>query len=59
MRCGAKCFTVELETEGKKKRIPVTARTSVEARKAISKEYGKEVIIVFVKEDKKNKQKDE
>lgn len=55
MRCGAKCFTVELETEGKKKRIPVTARTSVEARKAISKEYGKEVIIVFVKEDKKNK----
>lgn len=58
MRCGARCFTVELETEGQKKSIPVIARTSVEARKAIRIEYGKAATIISVSTDKIGDRKD-
>ena len=55
MRCGAKCFTVELESDGEKQTIPVIARTSVEARKAIRIEYGAEANILSVRQGKDKK----
>ncbi len=51
MKCGAKCFTVEAEINGKMQSIPVTARTSIQARKALSLEYGNEIKIIAVKAD--------
>lgn len=53
MRCGAKCFLVEVEVKGKKQVTPVKARTSVEARKTIRIEYGPEANILTVVEEKK------
>jgi len=53
MKCGAKCFLVEIENNGKLELKPVTARTSVSARKLIRHEYGSDVEIISVKEDKK------
>ena len=53
MRCGAKCFTVELEKDGEMHVISVTTRTPIEARKAIRIEYGKKVHIFSVREEKK------
>jgi hypothetical protein len=47
VRCGTKCFLVEIESE------KVKARTAIEARKTIRSEYGSEVQIVTVKEDRK------
>lgn len=51
MKCGAKCFTVEVDINGKMQSIPVTARTSIQARKALTLEYGKEIKIIAVKAD--------
>ena len=53
MRCGAKCFTVEIECNGDKQSIPVTGRSSMEARKAVRIEYGEKINILSVKEDKR------
>lgn len=53
MRCGAKCFLVEIEVEGKAHVESVNARTPAEARKTIRKEFGAETQILAVKEDKK------
>ncbi|MBU9723854.1 MULTISPECIES: hypothetical protein [Bacillaceae] len=53
MRCGSKCFIVELEIEGEKQRKSVTARTPVDARKTIRNEYGKGIEIISVLEEKK------
>lgn len=55
MQCGAKCFIVEVELAGEKKSFPVTARTSVQARKAVRIQYEDAVKIVSVKEEKKAK----
>ena len=55
MRCGEKCFLVEVEVNGKKQVMPVKARTSVGARKTIRIEYGSEANIVKVVEEKKIK----
>lgn len=53
MRCGSKCFVVEIEVNGEKRRMPVNARTSVDARKAIRIEYGAEARILTVTEERK------
>ena len=52
MRCGAKCFIVELEVKGRKEVKRVTARTPADARKAVRLEYGAEAAILTVKKDK-------
>jgi len=48
MICGSKCFLVEMEWKGEKQIKPVTARTPIDARKTIRKEYGKETPIFSV-----------
>jgi hypothetical protein len=53
MRCGSKCFLVEIEVNAEKHIMPVTARTPVEARKTIRIEYGAKAQILSVKEEKK------
>lgn len=53
MRCGAKCFLVEVEAQGIRQITPVTARTTAEARKRIRLEYGQGASILTVKEEKK------
>lgn len=53
MRCGAKCFLVEIEVKGNKEVESVNARTPVEARKTIRNEYGRDVRILSVIEAKK------
>jgi len=54
MKCGAKCFLVEIEMNGAIEVKPVTARTSVAARKVIRRTYGDEIDILSVREDKKH-----
>ncbi|MFD0769587.1 hypothetical protein ACFQZ1_12235 [Bacillus sp. CGMCC 1.60114] len=53
MRCGSKCFLVEMEIKGEKQIRSVTARTSVEARKTIRIKYGAEAHVLSVIEEKK------
>ncbi|MGQ4666617.1 hypothetical protein ACUIJN_12390 [Metabacillus halosaccharovorans] len=53
MRCGSKCFVVEMEIRGEVRREAVTARTSVDARKTIRIEYGAEAQILSVREKNK------
>ncbi|MBD8033230.1 hypothetical protein H9632_09130 [Solibacillus sp. Sa1YVA6] len=52
MQCGAKCFVVEVEHNGEKKRIPVTARSAVNARKTVRLKYEEAVKIISVREEK-------
>lgn len=54
MRCGAKCFLVELEVKGIKQSRPIIARTPAEARKSIRLEYEGEAQILSVVEQKRN-----
>lgn len=54
MRCGAKCFIVEMEKNGRMKREFVTARTPAGARKLIRGAYGRETIIASVREGTRN-----
>lgn len=53
MRCGAKCFLVELEVNGEKQVQPITARTPVDARKTIRIDYGTNAKILSVREKRK------
>jgi len=53
VKCGAKCFLVEVEKDGIVETIAVDARTAVSARKVIRKQLGDAVKIVAVKADKK------
>jgi hypothetical protein len=55
MQCGAKCFIVEVELDGQKKRVPVKAKSSILARKTVRMQYEDAVKIVSVKEDKVSK----
>ncbi|WP_168714491.1 hypothetical protein [Metabacillus litoralis] len=55
MKCGSKCFYVELEVEGETRMKAITARTPAEARKTIRLEYGDDANIVSVLKDKNNK----
>ncbi len=50
MRCGAKCFLVEIEVDGKETIKSVNARTPAEARKTIRSAYGVDMRIKSVKE---------
>ena len=49
MKCGAKCFTVQAEINGRLMRSPLPPRNSLQARKALSLEYGNELKIIAVK----------
>lgn len=53
MRCGSKCFIVEIEVAGEKQTKSVKARTPIEARKTIRGSYGTKSHILSVIEDKK------
>lgn len=53
MQCGAKCFIVEVEVQGEKKSLPVKARSSVLARKAVRLQYEDAVKIISVKNTSK------
>lgn len=55
MRCGTKCFLVEIERSGKKELVEVIARTPAEARKRIRIEYGNETDILKFSEAKKQR----
>lgn len=50
MRCGAKCFLVEVEIDEKVQTKSVNARTPAEARKTIRSAYGRETVIQTVRE---------
>ena len=54
MMCGSKCFLVEMERNGTKQVMQVTARTPIGARKVVKREYGAGVEIISVKEEKRN-----
>ena len=54
MMCGSKCFLVEMERNGTKQVMQVTARTPIGARKVVKREYGVGVGIISVKEEKRN-----
>ncbi|MDI2586568.1 hypothetical protein OR571_05325 [Psychrobacillus sp. NEAU-3TGS] len=49
IKCGAKCFTVQADINGELQTIPVTARTSVQARKVVRLQYGDQLKIIAVK----------
>lgn len=51
MQCGAKCFIVEVELNGEKKSVPVTARSPIQARKAVRLQYEELVKIISVKSE--------
>lgn len=53
MRCGAKCFFVEIETSTGVKTKRVNARTPAGARKAIRAAYEDEILIKSVLEKKR------
>ncbi|MCP8967116.1 hypothetical protein [Ectobacillus ponti] len=53
MRCGEKCFIVHIEIAGNKQVKSVHARTPVDARKAVRKEYGAAAQILSVAEERK------
>ena len=51
MQCGAKCYIVEVELNGEKKSVPVTARSPIQARKAVRLQYEELVKIISVKSE--------
>ncbi len=53
MQCGAKCFTVQVEINGEIKTFPVTARSPIQARKAVRLQYEEAVKIISVRAEKK------
>ena len=52
MRCGSKCFVVEMEIKGQKQMKWVNARTPADARKAVRLEFGAETAILKVIKEK-------
>ena len=54
MMCGSKCFLVEMERNGTKQVMQVTARAPIGARKVVRREYGAGVEIISVKEEKRH-----
>ncbi|MFB9974181.1 hypothetical protein ACFFJF_09505 [Allobacillus sp. GCM10007489] len=48
MRCGEKCFVVEMETNGESQTKQLNARTPAEARKKIRKQTGEQTKIISV-----------
>ena len=53
MRCGSKCFLVEIEVNGKKQSKSVISRTPAQARKMIRMEYGAAAQIVKITKSEK------
>lgn len=49
MKCGAKCFIVELVVDGIVKTESVITRTPISARKTIRRAYGKDANILTVR----------
>ncbi len=54
MKCGSKCFVVEMEVNGEIQKKLVKARTPVDARKVIRLEYGKQAEILTVRKENKS-----
>ena len=54
MKCGSKCFLVEVELNGEKKTKRINARTPVSARKVIRGQYGADAVILSAVEEKRN-----
>lgn len=54
MKCGSKCFLVEIELNGEKKTKRINERTPVGARKAIRRQYGADAIIISAVAEKRN-----
>ena len=52
MQCGAKCFLVEIERNGKVETVPVKARTSVAARKTVRLQFDDLERVISVREEK-------
>lgn len=48
MKCGAKCFLVEIEKDGITQQISVNARTPIAARKVVRNELGQNTKIIRV-----------
>lgn len=55
MRCGEKCFLVEIETDGELLTKTVNARTPAEARKTIRKEHGVRTPVLSVRKGNKTR----
>ncbi|MBP2258777.1 hypothetical protein [Virgibacillus alimentarius] len=53
MRCGAKCFLVQIEANGENQMKFVNARTPAEARKIFRRKYGTGAQILSVREKKR------
>lgn len=54
MRCGAKCFQVQMDIDGKEEIKSTNARTPAEARKFIRAQLGEKVRILSVRERKRS-----
>ena len=54
MKCGSKCFLVEVELNGEKQTKRINARTPVSARKVIRGQYGADALIISAVEEKRN-----
>lgn len=54
MMCGSKCYIVKIEVDGLKKTKRVNARTPVNARKFIRKQYGQAATIHSAVAEKNN-----
>jgi len=52
MRCGAKCFHVEMDVDGDRKAKKIIARTPAEAIKFTRHLFGENINIVTVRKEK-------
>lgn len=55
MRCGAKCFQIEIALQNNRKITSVNARTPANARRLIKKKYGSHVTIISAIEKRQGK----
>lgn len=51
MRCGSKCFKVEMEINGRKQTEFIRARTPASVRKTVRSEYGENSVILSVQKE--------
>ena len=56
MKCGSKCFLVEVELNGEKITKRINARTPVSARKVIKGKYGADTVIISAVQEKRHSQ---
>lgn len=54
MKCGSKCFLIEMELDGETIIKRINERTPVSARKVIRKQYGADAVIISAVEEKRN-----